>query len=179
MTGSKDRHENRLCFSTAHRSIAEVIFPHNHCKTDLSFRMVVISRHIGMKKKRKEFIAVLGKTFRQSFGICIPIAVPENVRQANMQIGDAAIIGNPTNAFAINHKIQRLVDQPLEPSCKALPFGGTIAQRYLLDFSQQVYDTLLLGKRLDSIIGGEKVGDQNSLESVSYTHLTLPTILLV
>ena len=162
VTGSEDRHQNRLSLGAAHRSISKVILSHNDRKSDLSFGMVVISRYIGMKKKRKEFIAVLGKTFRQSFGICIPIVNPEDVRQPNVQIGDTAFIGFFADSLAVDHELQRVVDQPLEPSCKALPFGRAIAQRHLLDFPQQVYDTPLLGKRLDSIVSGKEVRDQNS-----------------
>jgi hypothetical protein len=39
-----------------------------------------------------------------------------------MQIGNAPIIFFFTAALTVNDKLQRFVDQALEPSCKALPF---------------------------------------------------------
>jgi hypothetical protein len=167
MTGSIKRHQDRLCLSAVHESIPKVILSRDHRKRYLSLGMIVIRWHIGMKRKRKELVAVFVVTLRQSFGIGIPIAASEDVGKANVQIVDKAVIDFRYNAIMIDYKPQRIVDQPLESSCEALPFGRTIAQRYLLDFSQQVYDTPLLGKRLDSIIGGEKVGDQYSFESIA------------
>jgi len=39
-----------------------------------------------------------------------------------------------------------------------------VAQRNLLDLAKQMNDALLLGERLDAVLGAEKVGDQYSFE---------------
>ena len=164
MTGSEDRHENRLSLRAAHRSIPKVILPHNYRKTDLSLGMVIISCNIGMKQEGQEFVAILGETLRESFRVRVSVSDPEDVRQAYVQIGDLAFIDFFAEPFAVDHELKRFTDQPLEPSSKSLPLGRVVAQGHLLDLPQQMHDTLLLGERLDAVIGAEEVRDQDPVE---------------
>jgi hypothetical protein len=128
VAGSENRHENRLRLRATHRSISEVILPHNDGKPDLSLGMVVISGNIGMKQEGQEFIAILGETLRQSFRICVAVGDPEDIRQPYMQIGNTPIIHILPELFAVDDELQRFMYQPLEPSSKSLPLGRVVAQ---------------------------------------------------
>ena len=150
--------------SAAFGSIAVGIFAHHYRKAHLPFGMIVISGHIGMQKENEQFLAVLGQTLCQPFAVLIAMGAAKDVGQAQMEIGNPSLIGWLSQLFAIDDQLQGFVHQAFQPSGKKLPLAGVIAQRDLLDLAQQMDDTLLLGERLDAIVGAEKVGDQDPLE---------------
>ncbi|MGA2261994.1 MAG: hypothetical protein ABSH28_11215, partial [Acidobacteriota bacterium] len=117
-----------------------------------------------MQKKNQQFVTMLSQTLRQSIAIFIPVGASENICQSPVKIGDTPVIRGISKLIAVDYQFKGFPHQTPEAPGKELPLPGVIAQRNLLDLAQQVDDTLLLGERLDPVIGAEEVGDQDSIE---------------
>jgi hypothetical protein len=107
---------------------------------------------------------MLIQTLCQSFAVFIAIRAAKYLRQSYVKIGDPHFVGGGTNLIASDDQFKGIMQQAFETPGKRLPLLGVVAQRNLLDFAQQVHDTLLFSERLDAVIGAEKVGDQYPVE---------------
>jgi hypothetical protein len=153
-----------LSLSTAFGSIAVRVFAHDDRKAYLSFRVVIICGHVTVQKEYEQFIAMFGQTLGQPFAVLIQIGGAKDVCQPHVKVGNALLVFALSELIPVDDQLDRFVHQTFETPCKERPLLGAIPQRHLLDLAQQMDDTLLLGERLDAVVGAEEVGDQDSFE---------------
>jgi hypothetical protein len=82
-----------------------------------------------------------------------------------VKISDAPLVCGLSELIVVNDQLERFVHQTFQAASKEFPFFRVIAQRDLFYLSQQMDNALLLGERLNSVVGAEEIGDQDSFEA--------------